>query len=139
MNIFDKSLQRDFETKMFYVELSNNTRYRTKFNIESVQISMSCGYNTRSKTRWIVLTDRNVETLLSQTFLKSKQICELNFYANVVGLRYSLALIPKVGNKDFKEYNYINWADDFSLAFSGHSTELEERLQNNILYNLVSD
>lgn len=110
------------------VSLSNEPDYQTKFNLDSVQIYMTCSYNTRNKLRSIILLDRFGTVLLRQTYLKYKKRVELNFYAEQNNLNYFVTLKPKpnvtvVSNN----HDYLNWREDFDLCFIGKSQDVVDR------------
>lgn len=137
MRDFDLDLGKDLVVKYVEVSLSNKLNYTTVYNVQNTRLNMRCGYNTRTKSRWIVITDSVGDILLSQTFLRHKKRCELNFNANLNNLNYYLTLKLKDNTRELpKDYDYINWADDFDLYFVGYSFDLEERLKDNrtILY-----
>lgn len=128
----DDDLIEDLVMNYVSVTLSNAFNYSTKFNFQSTQISMVCGYNPRNKSRWIALTDLKGNILLSQTFLKVGKRCELNFTANQYDLNYYVTLKPKIPSKAFPpDYDYSNWANDFDLCFVGYAYSLVERMEIN--------
>ena len=101
---------------------------------------MRCGYNTRNKQRWITLTDRSGNVLLSQTFLQHKKECELNFNSNEYNLDYFVTLVLKDESKVIPDnYDYINWANDFNLYFIGHEHDISERIKSNLTIVLVGN
>lgn len=109
------------------VSLSDNVKYRTSFNLAGVQITMRCGYNSRNKSRWIILLDREGRVLLPQTFLKSGRRCELGFISNQHNLHYYVTLRPRDGTKNYsQDHDYLRWANDFTLCFVGHSQKLRD-------------
>lgn len=128
-----------FKTRYFSLTLSNKIKYVTSFNFQSLQITMTCGYNMRNKMRWIVLTDRGGEVLLSQTFLKFNKRCELNFNAEVYDLSYYVTLMPKDPSKTFKDFDYINWSDHFDICFVGYENSFNDRLERNNRKRLVGN
>lgn len=128
---FDYNLQNEVVMKYTSVTLSNDPYYRTRFALQNNQIFMQCGYCSRNKSRWIILTDFQGDVILSQTFLKYKKRCELNFTANLLNLNYYVTLKPKEPNKVFDEYDYINWANDFQICFVGYEYSFVERLASN--------
>lgn len=120
------------------ISLSNTFKYRTKFNLSGVQVSMSCGYNVINKHRWIILTSSFGETLLSQTFLKIGKRCELTPKAQQENLDYYVTLVKKDKAKVIPDnYDYINWATDFDLYFYGRDYSITEQLENNLVSFLV--
>lgn len=132
MSDIDYKLLKDLEVKYVSVSLSNLPNYNTKFNLQSTRIFMQCGYNFRSKTRWIILTDASGDVLLTQTFLKYRRRCELNFESNRLDLDYYVTLKPKDIAFEMPDgYDYLNWADDFDICFVGHAHSLTERLNIN--------
>lgn len=140
MTGFDFNLKNDLSLKYITVSLSNSLFYNTKFSLEGTQISMQCGYNPRNKLRWVILTDSDGDVLLTQTFLKYKKRCELNFYSNLNNLNYYLTLKPKIGTDVYTDdYDYSSWANDFEMCFVGYSQDLEDRLQNNLRFIRVGN
>ena len=137
---FDYELADDYHISHTKVSLSNEFNYTTNFNIQNVSIFMRCGYNTRNKQRWITLTDRSGNVLLSQTFLQHKKECELNFNSNEYNLDYFVTLILKDESKVIpNDYDYINWANDFNLYFIGHEYDISERIKSNLTIVLVGN
>lgn len=137
---FDDELINDYQLRYIKVSLSNELQYTTTFSIQNVQIFMRCGYNTRNKQRWVVLSDKDGNVLLSQTFLKYKKECELNFNSNEYNLSYFITLAPKNSTKTFDDdYDYTNWANDFNLYFIGYEHEIDERLKSNLIITLVGN
>lgn len=137
--ISDFSL-KNFLTTNVEISLSNSLSYRTSFSLPSQTIMMKCGYNSRNKGRWIILSDRQGNTLLPQTFLKVNKICELNFNSELLDLDYSLVLLPKrplktIGN----DYDYINWGNDLAIVFFGNEYSASLRMQKNIRTSLVGN
>ena len=132
MSSFDYDLINDFKKNRYTISLNNRFNYTTKFNIQSVPVVLTCGYNTRNKLRWITLSNTSGEILLPQTFIKFNKRCELNLNAEQSNLQYFLTLKRKDKNKkDFSNYDYSFWANDFDLLFDGYPQEIEERLNNN--------
>ena len=137
---FDYELSDDYHISYTKVSLSNELNYTTNFNIQNVSIFMRCGYNTRNKQRWIALTDRSGNVLLSQTFLQHKKECELNFNSNEYNLDYFVTLVLKDESKVIpNNYDYINWANDFNLYFIGHELDISERIKSNLTIVLVGN
>jgi len=140
MQGFDYELQKDLTTKYVSVSLHDTPHYRTKFNLNSVQVNMLCGYNTRNKMRWITLTDANEKPLLSQTFIKYGKRCELNFLANEHDLEYYVTLKTKDTTKKFPDdYDYLNWSKDFEIYFVGYEYSMVGRLESNLRKILVGN
>lgn len=82
--------------------------------------------------RWIMITDQNNNPVLSQTFLKHKKICELNFNANRKGLSFTVTLKPKSKGTSFPDnYDYLNWSKDFDLYFLGRLQTTEDKFHIN--------
>lgn len=130
----------DINKRYIKLSLSNTPHYTTKISIGGVLINMQCGYNTRNKSRWIILTNRNNETLLPQTFLKSKKRCELNFLSNQYDLDYFITLSQIDKSKVFTDdYDYLYWAKDFELFFVGRPYETTEKLDRNLRKLLVGN
>ena len=114
------------------VSLSNRATYNTSFKIDGLTIVMVCDYNIRAKKRLITLYDTDGNTLLKQTFVVFGRRCELNFNATELNLDYYVTLKPKGNNLNFKDYDYINWADDFTLCFIGGEQEQNLLLKENL-------
>lgn len=128
---FDYTVKDTLKTKLTTISLNESPKYKTSFSLENVQVNLLCGYNTRSKLRWIILTDRSGNVLLPQTFLSVNKRCELGFYANENNLHYFVYLKPKNSNSDYSDYDYLSWKYDFDLVFVGFSQELKDRLDSN--------
>lgn len=139
MQGFDYSLANTLKTKVTNITLNNSPKYTTTFNIQNTQVKMLCGYNTRSKLRWISLADRFGNVLLPQTFLTSGKRCELGFYANQNNLNYLVYLKPKNATSDYSNYDYLEWKDTFDLCFVGFSQEQKEIMNNNTRKLLVGN
>ena len=130
---FDYNLNYNMFNKQIIVNLSDKLFYNTNFVLGGVRVLMQCGYSPRTGLRWIILVDSDSDVILSQTYLKYKKRCELNFNANLNNLNYYVTLKTKDPTKIFEpSHNYENWAKDFDLCFVGHSQELEDRLQSNL-------
>lgn len=136
---FDYGVKGELKTKYTRVSLSDSPKYLTKFTIDSVEIKMLCGYNTRNKKRWIILKDTKGKVLLSQTFLSVGKRCELNFYAEQDNLKYLLTLEPTDNTKKFENYDFRYWSSDMDLMFVGYRYELEKRLESNHINFTVSN
>lgn len=114
------------------IPVSNIPHYKSRINILQRGLNLTCGYNTRNKMRWIIISDLNNTPLLTQTFLKHKKICQFNFNANQQGLSFTVTLRPKSESKEIPEdYDYLNWADDFDLYFLGRLQTTEEKFSIN--------
>ena len=138
MRTFKKLLPKEYNKTGTIIKLSNTFKYRTKFNLNGVQVNMSCGYNVVNKCRWIILTSSSGEVLLNQTFLKSGRRCELTLKAQQLNLDYYVALVKKDRTKVTpNDYDYINWASDFDLYFYGRDYSVTEQLENNLVSFLV--
>lgn len=140
MTTQNNSLVDDILVKYVSVKTVDSTDYQSKFNIQSTQVFMRCGYNTRNKMRWVILTDSNGMVLLPQTFIKFKKRCELNFLSNQYNLSYYLTLKPKDNTKVFSDaYDYLNWSKDFEMCFVGYEQTLVEKLDKNLRAVLVGN
>ena len=138
--VFDYDLIDDYKLRYIKVSLNNEIQYKTNFTIQGVSITMLCGYNTRNKQRWVILSDRNGSILLPQTFLKYQKECELNFNAEEYNLSYFITLYPKDNTKSFPpDYDYLNWANDFNLYFIGFAQDINERMKSNLNIVLVGN
>lgn len=125
----DYQLMSDSIVEGTIVSLSNEPNYQTKFNLGSVQIYMTCNYNTRNKLRAIILSDRYGDVLLSQTFIKYLKRAELNFNAEQNNLSYFLTLKPKNLSLVIDDsYDYLNWRDYFDLYFIGRPQTVENEI-----------
>lgn len=114
------------------VPVSDKIHYVSKIDILQRPLNLICGYNTRNKMRWIMITDQGNKPILTQTFLKNKKICEFNFNANRKGLSFTVTLKPK--SKDIvipDDYDYLNWSKDFDLYFLGRLQTTEEKFKIN--------
>lgn len=130
----------NFELTNVEISLSNSIKYRTNFSLQSSVINMQCGYNTRNKKRWIILTDRYGNTLLSQTFLNIGKVCEMNFNSELLNLDYSLVLLPKNNTKILPDnYDYVNWGDDLAIVFFGHDYLSTVKMDKNLRVVLVGN
>ena len=141
MRKFDYSLIDEIVTKYTYVSLNDNNYYTSTIIVGSVQMKLTCAYNSLNKQRWISLTDSYGNVLLPQTFLKYGRRCELNFNAEISNLHYyvTLRLIDKskeaiVTNAD---YDYQYWSQDLVLCFVGFEQELWEQIDDNYRLYLV--
>lgn len=122
----------DSGVKYVEVTVSNKLNYITNYNLQNTQITMRCGYNIRSKSRWVILYDSQGDILLPQTFLRHKKRCELNFNSNLNNLNYYLTLKLKDNSKVLpNDYDYANWADDFDLCFVGYEFDMVRRMKRN--------
>ena len=138
MRKFDYNLIDELITKYIYVSINNDSYYTSNIIVGSVQMKLTCAYNSLNKQRWISLTDSYGNVLLPQTFLKYGRRCELNFNAELNNLSYYVTLKPKsmsnVSNL-VENYDYEYWSADFNLCFVGFKHELIEKLNtNNFLY-----
>ena len=138
--IFDENLKYDMRLRYIKTPLNNETQYVTNFTLQGVQVVMRCGYNSRNKQRWIIITDKSGSVLLPQTFLKYDKTCELNFNANEYNLSYFVTLLAKDNTKSFSsDYDYLNWANDFNLYFIGFAQDINERMKSNLNIVLVGN
>ena len=141
MRKFDYNLIDELITKYIYVSVNNESYYTSTIVVGSVQMKLTCAYNSLNKQRWISLTDSYGNVLLPQTFLKYGRRCELNFNAEMSDLSYYVTLSPKDTTKvrHFTEdYDYLDWSKDFRLCFVGMSQSLIERLNDNGFIFLTS-
>ena len=141
MRKFDYSLIDEIVTKYTYVSLNDNNYYTSTIIVGSVQMKLTCAYNSLNKQRWISLTDSYGNVLLPQTFLKYGRRCELNFNAEMSDLSYYVTLSPKDITKVryfTDDYDYLDWSKDFRLCFVGMSQSLIERLNDNGFIFLTS-
>ena len=141
MRKFDYNLIDELITKYIYVSVNNESYYTSTIVVGSVQMKLTCAYNSLNKQRWISLTDSYGNVLLPQTFLKYGRRCELNFNAELNDLSYYVTLSPKDITKVrhfTNDYDYLNWSNDFRLCFVGMSQSLIERLNDNGFIFLTS-
>lgn len=141
MRKFDYNLIDELITKYIYVSVNNESYYTSTIVVGSVQMKLTCAYNSLNKQRWISLTDSYGNVLLPQTFLKYGRRCELNFNAEMSDLSYYVTLSPKDITKVrhfTDDYDYLDWSKDFRLCFVGMSQSLIERLNDNGFIFLTS-
>ena len=141
MRKFDYNLIDELITKYIYVSVNNESYYTSTIVVGSVQMRLTCAYNSLNKQRWISLTDSYGNVLLPQTFLKYGRRCELNFNAEMSDLSYYVTLSPKDITKVrhfTDDYDYLDWSKDFRLCFVGMSQSLIERLNDNGFIFLTS-
>ena len=141
MRKFDYNLVDELITKYIYVSVNNESYYTSTVVVGSVQMKLTCAYNSLNKQRWISLTDSYGNVLLPQTFLKYGRRCELNFNAEMSDLSYYVTLSPKDITKVrhfTDDYDYLDWTKDFRLCFVGMSQSLIERLNDNDFIFLIS-
>ena len=141
MRKFDYNLIDELITKYIYVSVNNDSYYTSTIVVGSVQMKLTCAYNSLNKQRWISLTDSYGNVLLPQTFLKYGRRCELNFNAEMSDLSYYVTLSPKDITKVrhfTDDYDYLDWSKDFRLCFVGMSQSLIERLNDNGFIFLTS-
>ena len=137
---YDYDLEDDAKLFSWVVSLSNEPSYRTTVTVQGVMLYILVGYNTRNKSRWIIITDKSGNIILRQTFLKHRKICELEPISHRYNLKHYVTLRLIDNNKTVSsEHDYLNWGDNFNLCFVGYEYELEERLQKNIRINLVGN
>lgn len=141
MRKFDYNLIDELITKYIYVSVNNDSYYTSTIVVGSVQMKLTCAYNSLNKQRWISITDSYGNVLLPQTFLKYGRRCELNFNAEMSDLAYYVTLSPKDTTKVryfTDDYDYLDWSNDFRLCFVGMSQSLIERLNDNGFIFLTS-
>ena len=140
MRKFDYNLVDELITKYIYVSVNNESYYTSTIVVGSVQMKLTCAYNSLNKQRWISIADSYGNVLLPQTFLKYGRRCELNFNAEMSDLSYYVTLSPKDITKvrHFTDYDYLDWSKDFRLCFVGMSQSLIERLNDNGFIFLTS-
>lgn len=121
-----------YYTTKITTTVSNLPLYSSRIGILNKPFTLRCGYNTRNKKRWIIITDLDDKPVLTQTFMSVGKSCELNFRAELHNLNFYVTLKPKSPYKTFPEnYDYLNWADDFDLYFVGKTQEEVEELRLN--------
>ena len=132
MSDFDDSLFDDFVTNYVIVPVSDNYNYKTRIRLENNLLVLDVKYNLRNKKRSLSISSVDGDVLLPYTFLDYDRRCELNFNATELNLDYYVTLKPKSNNLNFKDYDYINWADDFTLCFIGGEQEQNLLLKENL-------
>lgn len=124
-------LLNDLDT-FITITVSDKPHYTSNINILGQPLKLICGYNSRSKSRWLVITDLNNRPLLTQTFLRQNKISDFNFTANRLGISFTVALKPK--SKEIAisdDYDYLNWSRDFDLYFLGRLQSTEDKFELN--------
>lgn len=115
------------------MSVSDKPNYTSQISILGRQFTLTCGYNTRNKLRWITIEDANGKPVLVQTFLKKGKLCQLNFLANRYGLSFSVTLKPKSDTTIVPDnYDYLEWSKDFDLYFVGRLQSTEEDMRVNL-------
>lgn len=115
------------------ISVSDKPNYTSQISILGRQFTLTCGYNTRNKLRWITVEDANGKPVLVQTFLKKGKLCQLNFLANRYGLSFSVTLKPKSDTTTISDnYDYLEWSKDFDLYFVGRLQSTEEDMRVNL-------
>lgn len=115
------------------MSVSDKPNYTSQISILGRQFTLTCGYNTRNKLRWITVEDVNGKPVLVQTFLKKGKLCQLNFLANRYGLSFSVTLKPKSDTTIIPDnYDYLKWSKDFDLYFVGRLQSTEEDMIVNL-------
>lgn len=115
------------------MSVSDKPNYNSQISILGRQFTLTCGYNTRNKLRWITVEDTNGKPVLVQTFLKKGKLCQLNFLANRYGLSFSVTLKPKSDTTIIPDnYDYLEWSKDFDLYFVGRLQSTEEDMRVNL-------
>lgn len=115
------------------MSVSDKPNYTSQISILGRQFTLTCGYNTRNKLRWITVEDANGKPVLVQTFLKKGKLCQLNFLANRYGLSFSVTLKPKSDTTAISDsYDYLEWSSDFDLYFIGRLQSTEEDMRVNL-------
>lgn len=110
------------------ISVSDKPNYTSNINILGQPLKLICGYSTRNKSRWLVITDQNNRPLLTQTFLKQNKISDFNFIANRLGLSFTVTLKPKSKESTIPDdYDYLNWSKDFDLYFLGRLQSTEDK------------
>lgn len=137
-NKIEKSLISNSGISKVAVSLFDDVRYNTKLTIDSVPLVMVCGYNMRSKLRWISLETQEGDVLLKRSFIKLNRKCALDSLAYEYDLDYYVTLKKKDVNATISEsYDYLNWSKDFDLVFVGRSLSKTKSLRNNYIRKVV--
>lgn len=125
-------MEIDDTNTLITMSLDDRPHFTTKITIFGKVLNIQCSYNTRNKMRWIIITDNNSLPLLSQTFLKNKKQCELNFLSNIYDLNFYVTLKKKSPSDIIPvDYDYLNWSKDFDMYFVGSTQDLQDRLTVN--------
>lgn len=112
------------------LSVSNKPHYKTPVKLLGESLYVKCGYNGRNKLRWIIVTDANGLPLLPQTFLNNKKQCQFNFLSNIYNLSFYVTLKQKDSSKEIpKDYDYLDWSNDFDMLFVGSSQKLKEEMR----------
>ena len=133
MSDYDFNLLEETVVSYTNVQLNNTPNYTTNFIIDGFPLFMQVGYSSRMKMRWLSLEDRVGNLLIPQTYIDYGRRVDMNENAHVLDLDYYLTLKPKNEfNIKSEDYDYINWADDYTLCFVGTTYDLTERGNTNL-------
>ena len=84
-----------FGYEYVYVSVFNDIRYNTKVSLNGRNLTLICGYNNRSKERWVSLETSDKTVLLKRTPLIEGRVCELDPVSWNYGLDYYITLAKK--------------------------------------------
>lgn len=118
--------------------LYDDLYYNTSLYVGGVKLKFYFGFNSRLKKRWLYVEDQSDRVVLSQTFLSSNKRCDLNFYANQSDVSGYVTINPLDINKDYSDWDYTKWKDDFLLRVVYNTQELEDLLSENYISVVVS-
>ena len=123
-----------------FVSLFDDIRYNTRVNIGGRTLTLICGYNNRTKTRWISVETSGGAVLLRRTSLVLGRQCELDSVALNFDMDYLVGIAPKDKNKVFPEnHDYLNWSRDFNLVFTGMPYSGTRKMKRDLLDALVGE
>lgn len=129
-----------FGYEYVYVGVFNDIRYNTKVSLNGRNLTLICGYNNRSKERWVSLETGDKTVLLKRTPLIEGRVCELDPVSWNYGLDYYITLSKKDINKELGEsYDYLNWGNDFRIAFVGKPYSSNKEMKRLLLNVLVGE
>lgn len=121
--------------------VSNDIRYNTRVSLDSTRLIITCGYNNRTKLRWISIETVSGDVLLRNTSLKFGRQCELLPIARDYNLNYFVTLKAKKplanSTSSFEGYDYLNWSKDFDLCFVGMPYSSVLKMRDNYLDVMV--
>lgn len=131
---------KDYGFSYTIVSLFDDIRYNTRVNIDGRTLTLICGYNNRTKTRWISIETSSGSVLLRRTPLVLGRQCELDSVALNFDMDYLVGISPKDKNKVFPEdHDYLNWSKDFNLVFTGMPYTGTKKMKRDLLDALVGE
>lgn len=132
---FDTDLVNDVYAIQTTIIPNDLAQYSTDFALNGIAVTMLCGYNTRTKTRWVSVKTKDATPLLQQTFLQVGRRCELNFNSNISGLNGYVTLREISSG----EADYLKWSKRYLICFITYEQTVIERLENNLRVKLVGN